>query len=88
MKIKAEFRKKLNHIASRYCGWLEPKEFVKFYDEVAKLGVEIPCWGYWDRDNGHPYTVNGEDVDNSRFVLQKYESPNHGTRIEFNLYFS
>lgn len=46
MKLKATLRKQLNKICAKYSGWLYPKEFVPFYDEVAALGVEIPAWDY------------------------------------------
>lgn len=88
MKLKATLRKQLNKICAKYSGWLYPKEFVPFYDEVAALGVEIPAWDYWSKDNPHPFTLNGEDVENSHFVLEKYESSCGSGKIEFNLYFS
>lgn len=88
MKINAAFRKKLNKIAAKYSKWLAPKEFVKFYDEVAELGVIIPCWSFWDEHDAHPFEINGEEVENSRFVMSKYEADGHGNRAEYNLYFS
>lgn len=88
MKINARLRKQLNQIALKYSRWIEAKEICRFYDEVSELGITIPCWSYWDRYNAHPYLLNDEPVDNSRFVLQKYESDEHPGRVEYNLYFS
>jgi len=85
MKITAKIRRELNKIAIKYSGWKTPQEFVKIYDELNIIGVEIPCWSVWGDNNAHFYNINGEEVENSRFVLSKYKGE---TKDEYNLYFS
>lgn len=85
---------KLNKVASKYSRMLEPKEFTKFYDEIAEYGIEIDLiTGVGDKSSmgGESWTVNyyKDDrlVTNSRFVYQVYK-PTSGTKYDFNIYFS
>lgn len=88
MRISKGLRDKLNKIAIKYSKWLYPKEIQGFYKEIAELGVVIPAWGYWDKDNAHPYTVDGEEVENSMVVFDVYEGSYDNPKNEYNIYFS
>lgn len=88
MKITSGLRKKLNKIASKYSKWLYPKEIAGFYDEVSELGVYIPVWSKWDDQNAHPYFIDGEEVENSMLVFDKYEGDMDSPKDEYNIYFS
>lgn len=87
MKINNKVRKQLNKIAIKYSGWQFDENFVKIYDELKEFNVFIPAWQYWDKDNAHVFEINGEEVENSRFVCSKYEDIN-SNKNEYNLYFS
>lgn len=88
MKITAKQRKELNKIACKYSCWHSDIFIMqKFYEEMEAIGVEIPCWSNWDELKAHPYTWNGDEVENSLFVLQVYR-PDITNRIEINMYFS
>lgn len=86
VRINTKLRKQLNQIAAKYSKWLYPKEIRTFYDEVAQLGITIPAWSKWDDNNGHPYELNGERVENSLCVFDVYEGDNG--KNEYNIYFS
>ena len=86
INIDKRTRDRLNKIAAKYSTYLTPKQFSEFYNEIKGLGVVIPQWSSWDDETGHPYYWMGKKVDNSMFMLQKYEGS--GSRDEYNLYFS
>lgn len=86
VRIDKKLRKQLNSIASKYSKWLYPKEIQGFYNEVSELGIYIPAWSYWDKDNAHRYYLNDKEVTNSLLVFTVYEG-DHG-KNEYNIYFS
>lgn len=86
MRIDRKTRNTLNKIAAKYSKWMTPKEIRGFYDEIGELGVVVPAWSYYDRNNGHRYEINGQEVENSLLVFDVYEGDNG--RNEYNIYFS
>lgn len=86
VKIDKKLRKQLNSIASKYSKWLYPKEIQGFYNEVSELGIYIPAWSHWDKNNGHRYYLNDKEVTNSLLVFDVYEGDNG--KNEYNIYFS
>ena len=86
MKISEKDRQRLNKIVAPYSGWHYEFEIRKMYDELLMTGVEIPMITAYDGEQ-HEYTYNGEPVDNSLFIFQKYEGRN-SDRNEYNIYFS
>ena len=63
-----------------------PKEIQGFYKEIEELGIYVPAWSAWDKNNGHRYYLNGREVMNSLLVFDVYEGDNG--RNEYNIYFS
>lgn len=86
MKINETIRKELNDIVQPYNGWHYEFELNQMYDELRQAGVEIPNWYAYDRDM-HEFLYNGEEVENSRFVVKTYQVPN-SDRTEYTIYFS
>ena len=86
VRIDRKLRKQLNSIASRYSKWLYPKEIQGFYKEIEELGIHVPAWSSWDKNNGHRYYLNGQEVMNSLLVFDVYEGDNG--KNEYNIYFS
>lgn len=91
--LTAPLRKKLNNICQKYSGWHLPKEIAPMWDELYNLGIEVLIMGP-PNDNAPgakswtvPFTLNGEQVENSRFVYSVYEGST-GLRNEYNMYFS
>lgn len=76
----------------------EFKEFRNLEDFAAFLGYDFPeeihivaaCEGFYETDDqGDPFlSINGEEVENSRFVYAVYEGNPNTTRNDYNIYFS
>lgn len=84
-----------NEIAIKFGGWHEPKEIAAMYDELEKIGVSVGCitnrrdfpeLGSWY--GSCEWYINGEEVENSRFVYGVYEGNPEITRNDYNIYFS
>jgi len=86
MKINETIRKELNDIVQPYTGWHYEFELNPMYEELRQAGVEIPNWYAYDRDM-HEFLYEGEEVENSRFVLKTYQVPD-SDRTEYTIYFS
>lgn len=91
--LTAPLRKKLNNICQKYSGFHLPQEIAPMWDEFYNLGIEVLIMGPpHDTAPGAkswavPFTLNGETVDNSRFVYSVYEG-SEGLRNDYNMYFS
>ena len=66
---------------------MEPREIQGFYKEIEELGVYVPAWSAYEKNESHIYYINGAEVLNSRLVFDVYEG-SEGTRNEYNIYFS
>lgn len=86
---------KVNEIAARFGGWHEPKEIPALYSELEKIGVSVglianrrdfPNLGCWY--GSCEWYINGEEVENSRFIYSVYEGNPEITRNDYNIYFS
>lgn len=86
IRIDKKLRKQLNSIAAKYSKWMYPKEIQGFYNEIEALGVYVPAWSVWDKNNGHRYYIDNKEVTNSLLVFDVYEGENG--RNEYNIYFS
>lgn len=91
--LPAQLRKQLNKICYKYSGWKLPQEIAPMWDELYDLGVEVLITGSpQSRAPGSkswtvPFKLNGETVDNSRFVYDVYEGSD-SLKNEYNMYFS
>ena len=88
MKINEKTRSRLNKVCARYSHIMELKDFKSIYDELDEFGVTIPAWDYYSEGRPHPFEINGEQVENSYFILSKYYMDLDTNRIDFNCYFS
>ena len=87
MKANRSLIKKANKIAVKYSRWARPIELQEMYQELSDIGVTVgmmsngaeTCEWYFD----------GEEVENSLFVLQTYKDYNRSeSKNEYNIYFS
>ena len=84
-----------NRIAARFGGWREPEEIRAMYEALEAVGIttgvitnrrdfpNLGCWqGSWE------WYINGEEVENSRFIYSVYEGNPNITKNDYNIYFS
>ena len=95
MKATRQQISKANAIAAKFGGWHEPAEIAALYGELEKVGVSVGCitnrrdfpdLGCWY--GSCEWYINGEEVENSRFVYAVYEGNPNITRNDYNIYFS
>lgn len=95
MKATRQQIKKANEIVARFSGWHEPHEIAAMYGELEKIGVttgvitnrrDFPNLGCWQ--GSCEWYINGEEVENSRFIYSVYEGNPNITRNDYNIYFS
>ena len=92
MKITNSERNLINKILNKYNGYHYPKELQKLWDELDEIGVEVLLhkrtdWHEYEWDGVENFTMDGEEVDNAKFVFQVYENPN-SDKNEYNMYVS
>ncbi len=88
MKINKETRTKLNAFSQAYTGYQLPAKMGEFYSEINKrFGVEIPMFSAVSGRASASFLLNGEEVENCRFVWSAYE-PTEGSKNDYNFYFS
>lgn len=73
-----------NRIAARFGGWREPEEIRAMYEALEAVGIttgvitnrrDFPNLGCWQ--GSCEWYINGEEVENSRFIYSVYEgNPN------------
>lgn len=74
----------INKVVSKYNGWRTPKEIANMYDELSLMGVETGVLYYGD--TSCEWYLNGERVDNSRFIYRVTEGTDE--QNEYLMYFS
>ena len=91
--LTAPLRKKLNKICQKYSGFRLPEQIAPMWEELYDLGIEVLIQGYptniapGAKSWTVPFKLNGETVENSRFVYSVYEG-SEGRRNDYNMYFS
>ena len=84
-----------NRIAARFGGWREPEEIRAMYDALEAVGIttgaitnrrDFPNLGCWQ--GSCEWYINGEEVENSRFIYSVYEGNPNITKNDYNIYFS
>lgn len=70
-----------NRIAARFGGWREPEEIRAMYEALEAVG--ITSW-----QGSCEWYINGEEVENSRFIYSVYEGNPNITKNDYNIYFS
>lgn len=84
MYVNRKRIKILNEIIAKYNGWRTPKEIANMYDILSLMGVEIGTLFYGD--TSCEWYLNGERVDNSRFIYRVTEGV--AEQNEYLMYFS
>ena len=92
MKINSSERKLINKILNKYNGYHYSSELQKLWKELDEIGVEVLLhnrtdWQEYEWECVENFTMDGEEVDNAKFVFQVYENPN-SDRNEYNMYVS
>ena len=92
MKIKSDERKLINKILLKYNGYHYPSELQKLWKELDEIGVEVMLhnrndWREYEWECVEFFTIDGEEVENAKFVFQVYENPN-SDKNEYNMYVS
>ena len=92
MKITNSERNLINKILNKYNGYHNPKELQKLWNELDEIGVEVLLhnrtdWREYEWECVENFTMDGEEVDNAKFVFQVYENPN-SDKNEYNMYVS
>lgn len=84
-----------NRIAARFGGWREPEEIRAMYEALEAVGIttgvitnrrDFPNLGCWQ--GSCEWYINGEEVENSRFIYSVYEGNPNITKNDYNIYFS
>lgn len=84
-----------NLIAARFGGWREPEEIRAMYEALEAVGIttgvitnrrDFPNLGCWQ--GSCEWYINGEEVENSRFIYSVYEGNPNITKNDYNIYFS
>lgn len=84
-----------NRIAARFGGWREPEEIRAMYEALEAVGIttgvitnrrDFPNLGCWQ--GSCEWYINGEEVENSRFIYSVYEGNSNITKNDYNIYFS
>lgn len=94
MKINKKVRTDVNNVLATFCKrWRTPSEFRELVEELYnKFNLEFLITGYPDSSTpgtkswNVSYTIDGEDVENSYLVINKYEGS--GNTDEYNMYIS
>lgn len=85
----------VNRIAARFGGWREPEEIRAMYEALEAVGIttgvitnrrDFPNLGCWQ--GSCEWYINGEEVENSRFIYSVYEGNPNITKNDYNIYFS
>ena len=91
MKLNSKTRKMLNTVCSKYTSSLITyNELHELYDSFEELGIEFIVHGDCTvQPQAVPFTIDGEQVENSRLVWGYYY-PNSNSKAKFELtaYFS
>lgn len=84
-----------NRIAARFGGWREPEEIRAMYEALEAVGIttgvitnrrDFPNLGCWQ--GSCEWYINGEEVENSRFIYSVYEGNPNITKNDYNIYFN
>lgn len=84
-----------NRIAARFGGWREPEGIRAMYEALEAVGIttgvitnrrDFPNLGCWQ--GSCEWYINGEEVENSRFIYSVYEGNPNITKNDYNIYFS
>lgn len=81
----------INGIANKYSGYNQPSILQEMYRELENIGVSIGLIHNRQNTNKDSWKascewyMNGEEVENSLFILQVYEG---NTCNDYNMYFS
>lgn len=87
MKASRKIIAEANKIVAKYNRWCRPIELQTMYEELNAIGVSV---GLIHGDSrGCEWYINGEEVDNSRYVYSVYKDYNHSeSKNEYTIYFS
>lgn len=93
MKITEKQRRAASAICLKYCGWKLPQDIRPLWNELSEIGIDVGVLCN-RKDNGagswqcvQPFTLDGEEVDNSNFIFSVYEGSSE-PKNEYNIYFS